>query len=293
MTTAARTVDPTRVAGVSRWFSANPDKAWAEKLYLLFIPVFFAYNALIQNMGWLDAGDFWHVVQNLGMWAPYCVVLPWLLRRGQPIPLYRQWWFKFQVYMAVIVFFMTYFHTEYFFDVLGMRYRFDRVSLYFDSALLGPDQSTALSQWKRVPVGMYLNTMAFFSVYHCASVVVIRRLSGFASDLGPASRRLAFVATVTATAVFFAWAETFFYITGPASTNVWYLDKATMLALGSWFYALYFIVTFPSIYRLDERTDQPAWSLGRIAIEASAASMIVLLLCDLWVLALGADFMGV
>ena len=63
------------------WFSKNPDRAWAEKLYLIFIPIFFAYNAIIQQMGWLDAGNFWHVTQNLLMWVPYCVLLPWILRR--------------------------------------------------------------------------------------------------------------------------------------------------------------------------------------------------------------------
>ena len=50
----------------SLWFSRNPDKAWAEKFYLGFIPVFFAYNAVVQRMGWLDVGTGWHVVQNLG-----------------------------------------------------------------------------------------------------------------------------------------------------------------------------------------------------------------------------------
>ena len=131
-----------------RWFSANDDKAWAEKFYLTFIPFFFAYNAMIQMTGWLDAGNFWHVTQNLLMWFPYCVLLPLYLRRHSGIPWYKSWWFKFQLYIAVIVFFMTYFGTEYFFQVLGMRYRFDHVTLYFDSQLLGPDQATALAKYE-------------------------------------------------------------------------------------------------------------------------------------------------
>ncbi|MDB3856192.1 hypothetical protein N9284_01720 [Halieaceae bacterium] len=32
------------------WFSRNPDRAWAEKFFLIFIPIFFAYNAVIQQM---------------------------------------------------------------------------------------------------------------------------------------------------------------------------------------------------------------------------------------------------
>jgi cycloeucalenol cycloisomerase len=64
------------------WFSKNPDRAWAEKLYLIFIPVFFIYNAVMQQMGWVDAGNFWHITQDLLMWLPYCVILPLILRRN-------------------------------------------------------------------------------------------------------------------------------------------------------------------------------------------------------------------
>jgi cycloeucalenol cycloisomerase len=63
--------------------------------------------------------------------------------------------------------------------------------------------------------------------------------------------------------------------------NVWYVDIPRMLAIGSLCYALYFIVSFPNVYRLDEDTAQP-WSVSRAAIEASAVSMIVLLLLDLF-----------
>ena len=51
----------TRVSSRRRWFSENPDKAWGEKFFLTFVPVFFGYNALVQSMGWLDVGNFWHV----------------------------------------------------------------------------------------------------------------------------------------------------------------------------------------------------------------------------------------
>jgi ferredoxin len=62
--------------GASTWLSANPDKAWGREALPHVHPVFVIYNAVIQQMGWLDAGTFWHVVQNAGMWLPYCVLLP-------------------------------------------------------------------------------------------------------------------------------------------------------------------------------------------------------------------------
>jgi len=269
------------------WLSDNPDKAWAEKLYLLFIPVFVAYNATVQQMGWLDAGTFWHVVQNLGMWVPYCVLLPAWLRRGNAVPWHQSYWWKLNVYMAVWVFFATYFHTEYFFELLGLRYRFPEVGAYFDSALVGPDEATAAGAWQKVPVGMYLNSVAFFLVYHTAAVVCMRRVRRFTAGFAPAARRAAWVAIVAATALFFAWAETWLYITEDAAANVWYVDVPAMLRFGSLFYAMYFLVSFPNVYRLDEDPDAPRWTLSRTVIEACFVGMVSLLLLDLW-----ANFVG-
>ena len=73
----------------SAWFSANPDKAWAEKFFLGYVPVWFAFNLVVQKLGWLDTGNFWNVAQNLLMWLPYCVLLPWWLT-SRPWPLELQ-----------------------------------------------------------------------------------------------------------------------------------------------------------------------------------------------------------
>jgi cycloeucalenol cycloisomerase len=129
-------------------------------------------------------------------------------------------------------------------------------------------------------------------VYHIAAIVVIRRFYNLSSAWAVIARVLTFAVSVIATAFFFAWAETFLYMTAPVSKNVWYIDVPTMLALGSWFYSLDFLCTFPNIYRLDERPDHAPWSYFRILIEAAGVSMIVLLLDDLWVLILGANFMS-
>lgn len=269
------------------WFSDNPDKAWGEKYFLVFIPVFFAYNALVQRMGWLDVGNGWHLAQNLVMWLPYCVFLPLWLRRDSGVPWRDSYWFKLNVYMTVYVFFATYFHTEYFFDILGMRYHFPQVTWYADSFLLGPDEASALQSFKKIPVGMYFNAIAFFMVYHTASVVCLRRIRTLTSDSPAPVRHVLWIITVAVTAFFFAWAETFFYINSAATANVWYVDKARQLGIGSVCYALYFLVSFPNVYRLDENTSGERWSLARCVIEASFVSMLVLLLLDLFAWVVG------
>ena len=271
----------------SLWFSANEDKAWAEKFFLSFIPVFFAYNALVQQMGWLDAGNFWHVTQNFVMWVPYCILLPAWLRRNSGVVWHESYWFKFNLYMAVWIFLATYFHTEYFFTLLGLRYRFPEVTLYFDSVLVGPEEATARAGWTKIPIGMYLNSVAFFIVYHAAAIVCMRRVRAMTMGWGPGARRVSWVVIVGAAALFFAWAETFFYITEDAAANVWYVDVPAMLRYGSFFYAIYFIVSFPNAYRLDENPGDPRWSLSRCVIEACFVGIASLTLMEVWAQAIG------
>ncbi len=269
------------------WFSRNPDKAWAEKFFLTFVPVFFVYNGIIQQMGWLDVGNGWHIVQNFLMWVPYCVLLPAWLRRDSQTAWYDSYWLKFNLYLFVFVFFVTYFHTEYFFEVLGLRYHFPEVSLYFDSALVGPNEATAAADFKKVPPGMYFNAVAFFVVYHALAVVCMRRIRTMTLGWSISAQRVTWAAIVLATALFFAWAETRLYITEASAGNVWYVDLARMLKWGSVFYAMYFVVSFPNIYRLDEEMSEPKWTLGRTFVEASFAGIVSMTLLDLW-----AGFLG-
>ncbi len=277
----------------SLWFSSNPDKAWGEKFFLLYVPVFFIYNAVVQFAGWLDVGNFWNITQNLLMWA-LCLVPPMFLqKRATGIALHQTYAFKFNLYMAVYIFFATYFHTEYFFDVLGLRYNFPQVTLYFDSALVGPGQAGALAEHKRIPPGMYLNAIAFFVVYHSLAVVLMRRIRNLGTHLAPAARTALWVVTVAATAGFFAWAETWFYVGETARQWVWYVDLEKMLTWGSVYYALYFLVSFPNVFRMDEDAGGERWSLSRTVIEASAVSMISLFLIDLFTLLFGARIFGV
>lgn len=269
------------------WLSHNPDKAWGEKFFITFVPVFLLYNAGIQKMGWLDVGTGWHVTQNLLMWLPYCFLLPWWLRRESGVPWSESYWFKFNVYMAVWVFWASYFHTEYFFEVLGLRYRFPEVDVYFDSALVGPDEATAAETFQKVPPGMYSNAIAFFIVYHTLAVICMRRVRTMTLTWSIAAQRVTWTVIVLTTALFFAWAETRLYMTDDAAANVWYIDLPRMLKWGSTFYAMYFVVSFPNVYRLDENPKEPRWSISRTVIEASFVGIVSLLLLDLW-----AQFLG-
>ena len=59
-----------------------------------------------------------------------------------------------------------------------------------------------------------------------------------------------------------------------------------MYSLGSLFYAIYFFVSFPAFYVMDE-FPRHKWSLLRAASDALAAGMLVTILLDFWRLGVG------
>ncbi len=280
-----RTFTPAR-----KWLSANDDRGWAEKLYLWYIPVFFLISGITSRTGLSISGNWGNLLGGFLIWLPFCVLLPLYLRRNHPLPITQQWWFKFQLYLVVVIFFLTYFGTEYFFDVLGMRYKYDNVSWYFDSVLLGPDQASALAQHKRVPIGMYPISVGFFTVYHIGAIVMIRKLYRTGLSFGLSAGRLGFAVGLLASALFWAWLETMLFVSQPKGSFAWYEDLPRQLSIGSYFYAMGFLFTFANVYWLDERAEDRPWSLCRVAINATAMCLLVLLGGDLWAQVFGGPF---
>jgi cycloeucalenol cycloisomerase len=255
----------------ARWFSANPDKAWAEKLFLLYTPYWMACMGTLMLTG---AGERWgDSALNLAMLAIIAplVVVPLLAGRATAAgrPWWRCYWFKATAWLAVFSGMGSYFGSEYFFDVLGMYYRYPQLEWTLDSALIG-------SGAQAVPLIMYPSALFYFVSYHAAAVVLLRRAGG----LPLLSSRWAQPLLVVAVAYLFAWAETFFMAGGSIEQQFGYSDLPRMLKWGSLFYACYFLVSFPMFRRLDERPGEN-WSLRRVVVEALAASMGMLLLLDL------------
>jgi cycloeucalenol cycloisomerase len=117
--------------------------------------------------------------------------------------------------------------------------------------------------------------------YHVVMVVVLRHLSA-RFGLG----RIARAGVIIGLAYSVAFAETFFMAIPQLADVFVYLDRTRMLLVGSLFYACYFVVSVPMISRVDEPPEQ-RWPMRRVAIEALATAMIVLVLLDGWALVLG------
>ncbi|KAG2676159.1 hypothetical protein I3760_12G040000 [Carya illinoinensis] len=92
------------------------------------------------------------------------------------------------------------------------------------------------------------------------------------------------------------WTHYFFTVLGASYTfPSWkmndfpyyeFVDRSSMYKVGSLFYAIYFIVSFPMFLRIDEKPGDP-WDLPRVAVDALGAAMLVTIILDLWRLFLG------
>lgn len=263
---AAGTADARPAA---RWFSANPGKAWSEKWFLLYSPVWMAAMAALMLTG-LDEhmGDIGYTVWGLLIAAPLVVVPALYSPENAGRRWYETFWCKANLYMALFGFFGNYFGSEYFFDVLGMVYHYPTISWTLDAELLGSGRQS-------VPIVMYLLTHAYFMTYHTSAVVVLRRIR----SAGLPGMALLFPVCLFAVGYGWAWLETRAMANPLIAENFYYENMGAMLAYGSMFYALYFVVSFPIYYFLDE---DPArtWDVKTTVFAALGASMIVFYLLD-------------
>ncbi|CAL5097138.1 unnamed protein product [Urochloa decumbens] len=64
-----------------------------------------------------------------------------------------------------------------------------------------------------------------------------------------------------------------------------FIDRDIMYKVGSLFYAIYFIISFPMFLRIDEKDEK--WNLSKVAVDSLGAAMLVTILLDLWRIFLG------
>lgn len=248
----------------------NTDKAIAEKWYLIYSPIWMIMIGLVMVLGIDEAlHDLGFVVLGITIMAPF-VILPLVFTpQRKDIPWYQTYWFKSNTYIFVFSFFGNYFGSEYFFDVLGMVYHYPTIHWNLDATLVG-------SGTQQVPVLMYLLTHAYFMTYHTTAVIVLRRLKA----LNITHNTVLFPFYVFVIGYIWAWVETKAMANPLIADNFYYQNKEQMLKFGSSIYAIYFLVSFPIFFQLDEKAEQP-WSLWQTIAAALSASMLTILCLDL------------
>jgi cycloeucalenol cycloisomerase len=251
-------------------FSGNPDKAWVEKFFLIYSPVWMAAMAFMMLTGadknW---GDTALLVHGLATALPVLLVPMLLARRFTTKAWYESYWFKANLYLFVFGFFGNYFGSEYFFDVLGMVYKYPQVTTTLDSAMVGKGQQT-------VPLIMYCYTHVYFMTYHATANIALRMVKQSRLPL----MWLLFPVSVFLIGYAWAWMETK-AMANPMMAGSFYYEKMDlMLAYGSAIYATYFIASFPVYYFLDE-TRERNWTLLQTTAAGLSASMLTFYMLDL------------
>jgi cycloeucalenol cycloisomerase len=277
---ATDAVAPVAVASErsGRWLSANPDKAWGEKFFLAYSPVWMIVFGVYQRTRFGDRlGDVGNLLVTLALFVPVWLV-PALVHDPAPRRWYETYWFKFNAWILVYSAIGSYFLSEYFFDVLGMVYNYPHLHWTLDSALLGSGKQA-------VPVIMYLHAHYFFVTYHTTAVVVMRRVRTSRLNVHPLVGAL----VVGVAAWFWARAEIALTTAPSLADQFRYEDLAWALRWGALVYACYFVVSFPMVYRLDEPPDE-RWTVGRTVVEALAAGMLTFVLLDVATVAIGARY---
>lgn len=253
------------------WFSSNPDKAWAEKFFLIFSPLWMMVLGAAMFSGVLmSIGDIGFLFIALSVALPF-IIVPAIIQPHLAYGLrwYQSYWFKANLYIFSFSFFGNYFGSEYFFDVLGMVYNYPSITWNFDSEIVGEGK-------RIVPIIMYVLTQAYFMTYHTTATVVLRRIRHSGITIGPVS----WMFLVFAIGYCWAWLETKAMANPMIASQFYYENIPAMLKYGSMFYALYFIASFPVFYEIDE--DQSArWDVKKTFIYSLAVSMIVFYLLDL------------
>lgn len=253
---------------MSGWFSSNPDKAWVEKFFLIYSPVWMASMAMMMFTGWGEVwGDTAMLAHGFATALPALIIPMLVARKFTDKPWHQSYWFKANVYLFVFGFFGNYFGSEYFFDVLGMVYTYPNITTNLDSALLGSGEQV-------VPLIMYCYTHVYFMTYHATANIALRKLNSIAPV-----KWLLFPVFVFVIGYAWAWMETRAMANPLIADNFHYEKMELMLAYGSAIYATYFIASFPIYYFLDESREKP-WSLLQTVAGGLSASMLTFYMLD-------------
>ncbi|PON77334.1 Cycloeucalenol cycloisomerase [Parasponia andersonii] len=279
----------------SLWFAPNPSKSWGELFFLFYTPFWLTLclGIVVPYKLYESFTELEYLILGLISAVPsFLIPMIWVGKADRSIDWKDRYWVKasiFQVrfigemlqslpflfliegsgqatlWIFIFSYVGNYFWTHYFFTVLGASYTFP--------------------SWKmnNVPHTTFLLAHVCFLFYHVTSNITLRRLRYAIADLPEKVQWVVEAAWILALSYFIAFLETFAIANFPYYE---FVDRATMYKVGSLFYAIYFIVSFPMFLRIDEKPGAP-WDLPRVAIDALGAAMLVTIILDLWRIFLG------
>ncbi|GAB2269702.1 Bifunctional protein GlmU [Dionaea muscipula] len=252
----------------SPWLAQNPSKRWGELFFLLYTPFWLTLclGIVVPFKLYENFKELEYLLLALVSAVPsFLIPLLFVGKADKGISWKDRYWVKASLWIVLFSYVGNYFWTHYFFTVLGASYTFP--------------------SWRmnNVPHTTFLLTHVCFLFYHVTSNMTLRRLRYSLSHLPVKLRWLMEGVWILSLSYFIAYLETL------AISNFPYYDFAdrdAMYKVGSLFYAIYFIVSFPMFLRIDEKPGDE-WRLPRVAVDALGAAMLVTIILDLWRIFLG------
>jgi len=217
----------------SLWFSSYQVKKHGEIFFLSWSVVWISFIAAIivtRAFETFTATSYTIVGLIIGV-PPF--ILPLLFPGPEKhIPFLNRYTTKANIWIAIFSFIGNYFWTHYFYIILGVKYTFPA------------------HRFNNVPITCYLLTHSYFLLYHTLSSLVLRRIWHFFLNQMTVISFFVVAIIVSLMAYGTAFMEVFTIQDFPYYS---YPDRESMWYIGSVFYALYFVVSYPMFLRLDER----------------------------------------
>ncbi|GKV05460.1 hypothetical protein SLEP1_g17469 [Rubroshorea leprosula] len=258
----------TESASSNLWLASNPSKRWGELFFLCYTPFWLTLclGIVVPYKLYESFTELEYLLLALVSAVPsFLIPMIFVGKADRKLCWKDRYWVKASLWIAIFSYVGNYFWTHYFFTVLGASYTFP--------------------SWKMndVPHTTFLLTHVCFLFYHVTSNMTLRRLQRSIAGM-PDSIRWAFEAAwILALSYFIAYLETVAISNFPYYE---FVDRASMYKVGSLFYAIYFIVSFPMFLRVEEKPGD-LWDLSRVAVDSLGAAMLVTIILDLWRIFLG------
>lgn len=242
----------------------EPSKYAYEYFVMWYSPVWMAAMALIIIFQLYEHFDATCYNGFLGGLALPLVLQPLIWPLGPDAK--KFWWERYStkanLWIAVYSFIGNYWYTQYFYSVLKAKYTMPATRL------------------NNVPIAMTFATHFYFSSYHFFSNALLRKVETRYQS-GPV-RTLLFVTVVLVFSYFTAFMET---LTISAFPYYSFEDRDMAYTVGSAFYGIYFIVSFPAFYYFETGFDnksnkEKTTTLWDVFISSCGYGMVILCLLD-------------
>ncbi|KAK4408264.1 Cycloeucalenol cycloisomerase [Sesamum angolense] len=245
------------------WLAQDPSKRWAEIFFLLYTPFWLTLclGIVVPYKLYENFTELEYLLIGLVSALPaFIIPMIFVGKADSTLSWKDRYWVKASLWIILFSYVGNYFWTHYFFTVLGASYTFP--------------------SWKmnNVPHATFLLTHVCFLFYHVSSNLTLRRIQHSIAHLPENTQLLFRAAWILALSYFIAYLETLAISNFPYYE---FVDRASMYKVGSLFYAIYFLVSFPMFMRIDEKPGD-RWNLPRVAIDALGAAMLVTIILDLW-----------